>query len=117
MVMEVSERRVCRVAGQHRSTRRRTAPTYPYRHRLVARLRELALDHPRQGRRHVMDLLHKQRRSAAARLMKSLWRQGALLVTPYVSMMMRHSPSLQTIRATRSVHHAERPVFQARFRP
>jgi transposase-like protein len=32
---------------------------------------------------------------------------------PYVSMMMRHSPSLQTIRATRSVHHAERPVFQA----
>ncbi len=32
---------------------------------------------------------------------------------PYVSMMMRHSPSLQTIRVTRSVHHAERPVFQA----
>ncbi len=32
---------------------------------------------------------------------------------PYVSMMMRHSPSLQTIWATESVLHAEGPVFQA----
>jgi hypothetical protein len=36
------------------------------------------------------------------------WRQ------PSVSMMLRHSPSLQTIRATRSVHrHAERSLHPA----
>jgi transposase InsO family protein len=80
MVMEVSERRVCRVAGQHRSTQRRTAPPDPYRDRLVARMRELALEHPRRGRRHIMDLLRKERWSVGARLMKRLWRQEALLV-------------------------------------
>ena len=55
MVMEVSERRVCRVAHEHRSTQRRTAPPDPYRDRLVARMRELALEHPRRVRRAVMD--------------------------------------------------------------
>jgi putative transposase len=74
MVMEVSERRVCRVAGQHRSTQRRTAPPDPYRDRLVARMRELALEHPRRGRRHIMDLLRKERWLVGARPMKRLWR-------------------------------------------
>jgi hypothetical protein len=55
VVMEVSERRVCRVAHEHRSTQRRTAPPDPYRDRLVARMRELALEHPRRVRRAVMD--------------------------------------------------------------
>ncbi len=57
MVMDVSVRRVCRVAGQHRSTQRRTAPPNPYRDRLVTRMRELAVANPRRGRRYVMDLL------------------------------------------------------------
>ncbi len=51
-------------------------------------------------------------RGLAVDLDPSLCKQFRL-ARPYVSMMMRHSPSLQTIRATRSVHHAERPVFQA----
>jgi len=59
--MEVSERRVCRVAGQHRSTQRGTVPPDPYRDRLVARMHELALERPRHGRRHIMDLLRKER--------------------------------------------------------
>lgn len=75
MAMDVSERRVCRVAGQHRSTQRRTAPPNPYRDKLVARMRELAVANPRRGRRHVMDLLRKERWSVGARLMKRLWRQ------------------------------------------
>jgi transposase InsO family protein len=80
MVMDVSERRVCRVAGQHRSTQRRTAPPNPYRDRLVARIRELAVANPRRGWRYVMDLLHKERWSVGVRLMKRLWRREGLLV-------------------------------------
>ena len=82
MVMDVSERRVCRVAGQHRSTQRRTAPPNPYRDKLVARMRELAVANPRRGRRYIMDLLRKERWSVGARLMKRLWRQEGLLVPP-----------------------------------
>ena len=80
MVMDVSERRVCRVAGQHRSTQRRPAPPNPYWDRLVARMRELAVANPRRGRRYIMDLLRKERWSVGARLMKRLWRQEGLLV-------------------------------------
>ena len=80
MVMDVSERRVCRVAGQHRSTQRRTAPPNPYRDKLVARMRELAVANPRRGRRYIMDLLRKERWSVGARPMKRLWRQEGLLV-------------------------------------
>ncbi len=79
-VLPVSERQACRVIVQHRSTQRRTAPPDPYRDRLVARMGELALGHPRRGRRHIMDLLRKERWSVGARLMKRLWRQESLLV-------------------------------------
>ena len=79
-VLPVSERQACRVIGQHRSTQRRTAPPDPCRDRLVARMRELALEHPRRGRRYIMDLLRKERWSVGARLMKRLWRQESLLV-------------------------------------
>ena len=80
MAMDVSERRVCRVAGQHRSTQRRPVPPNPYRDRLVARIRELAVANPRRGHRYVMDLLHKERWSIGTRLMKRLWRTEGLLV-------------------------------------
>ncbi len=76
MVIDVSERRVCRVAGQHRSTQRRTAPPNPYRDKLVARMRELAVANAHRGRRSLMDLLRKERWSVGARLMKRLWRQA-----------------------------------------
>ena len=80
LVMDVSERRVCRVVGQHRSTQRRTAPPNPHRDRLVARMRELAVADPRRGWRYIMDVLRKERWSVGARLMKRLWRQEGLLV-------------------------------------
>jgi putative transposase len=49
----VSERRACRVVGQHRSTQRyeRLAPEYELR--LVKRMNELAARHPRYGYRRV----------------------------------------------------------------
>jgi len=80
MVMDVSQRRVCQVVGQHRSTQRRPAPPNPYRDKLVARMRELAEANPRRSRRYVMDLLRKERSSIGTRLMKRLWRQEGLLV-------------------------------------
>lgn len=80
MMMEVSDRRVCRVVDRHCSTQRRTAPPAPYWDRLVARMRELALEHPRRGRRHIIDLLRRERWLVGARLMKRLWQQEALLV-------------------------------------
>ena len=48
---KVSERRACRVVGQHRSTQRyeRVAPEYELR--LVARTNKLAAAHPRYGYR------------------------------------------------------------------
>jgi putative transposase len=79
-VMDVSERRACRAVGQHRSTQRRPAPANPYRDMLVARMRALAVENPRRGRRYVMDLLHKERWRIGARLMKRLWRSEGLLV-------------------------------------
>jgi hypothetical protein len=79
-VLPVSERQACRVIGQHRSTQRRTAPSDPYRDKLVARMRELAVANPRRGRRYIMDLLRKERWSVGTRLMKRLWRQESLLV-------------------------------------
>jgi len=79
-VMDVSERRACRAVGQHRSTQRRPAPANPYRDMLVARMRTLAVENPRRGRRYVMDLLHKERWQVGARLMKRLWRSEGLLV-------------------------------------
>ena len=76
----MSERQACRVIGQHRSTQRRTAPSDPYRDKLVARMRELAVANPRGGRRYIMDLLRKERWSVGTQLMKRLWRQESLLV-------------------------------------
>ena len=80
LVMDVSERRVCRVAGQHRSTQRRPAPPNPSPDGLVVRTRELAVANPRRGRRYLMDVLRKDRWSVGARLMRRLWRQEGLLV-------------------------------------
>lgn len=79
-MLRVSQRRACRVVGQHRSTQRRAARPNRYRDRLVARMRELAIENPRRGRRYVMDLLHKEGWSIGTRRMKRLWRTEGLLV-------------------------------------
>ena len=53
----VSERRACRVVGQHRSTQRYQRLPAEYELRLVARMNELAAAHPRWGYRTVWQLL------------------------------------------------------------
>lgn len=46
----------------------------------MARMRELAIENPRRGRRYVMDLLHNEGWSIGTRRMKRLWRTEGLLV-------------------------------------
>jgi len=53
----VSERRACRVVGQHRSTERYVAVAGDFALRLVARMNALALKYPRYGYRMVWALL------------------------------------------------------------
>lgn len=43
-------------------------------------MRKLAVLHPRRGRKHIIDLMHKESRKIGARLMKRLWRVEGLLV-------------------------------------
>jgi transposase InsO family protein len=76
--LRVSERHACRVVGQNRSTQQRAVAPNPYRDRLVAQIRELAIENPRRGRRYVMDLLHQEGRSIGTRRMKRLWRVEGL---------------------------------------
>jgi putative transposase len=53
----VSERRACRVVGQHRSTERYVAVAGDFELQLVARMNQLAAKHPRYGYRIVWALL------------------------------------------------------------
>ena len=55
-------------------------PPNPYRNRLVARMRELAVEHPRRGHHYIMDLLDKEGWPIGPRLMKRLWHTEGLLV-------------------------------------
>jgi HTH-like domain len=70
----VSERRACRVVGQHRSTQRyeRLAPEYELR--LVGRMNELAAAHPRYGYRRVWALLRSEGWSVNRKRIERLWR-------------------------------------------
>jgi putative transposase len=55
--MKVSERRVCRVLGQHRSTQRHLPLGRADEERLVADIVELARQHGRYGYRRIAALL------------------------------------------------------------
>ena len=79
---QVSERRACRVVGQHRSTQRyeRVAPEYELR--LVARMNELASVHPRYGYRRVWALLRSEGWRVNRKRVERLWRLEGLRVPP-----------------------------------
>lgn len=53
----------------------------PYRDKLVSRMRELAVLDPRRGRRHMMDLLHREGWTIGTRLVKPLCRVEGLQVS------------------------------------
>ena len=58
--LPVSERRACRLLGQHRSTQRYRRLPAEEELRLVGRMNELAARHPRYGYRRVWALLRRR---------------------------------------------------------
>lgn len=75
----VSQRRACRVAGQHRSTQRKQPrlPT-PADERLAGRLRDIARDHPRWGWKTAHQILLREGWSINRKRTRRVWRQEGL---------------------------------------
>ena len=81
MELKLSERRVCRVLGQHRSTQRRTPTGRDDEERLTADIVELARQYGRYGYRKIAELL----RSTAGwvvndKRVERIWRREGLKV-------------------------------------
>lgn len=78
----VSERRACRVVGQHRSTNRYRAIQPEFERRLVARMNELAAKHPRYGYRRIWALLRGEGFEVNRKRIERLWRLEGHRVPP-----------------------------------
>lgn len=79
----VSERRACRVVGQHRSTQRRPkAPPDDAEVRLREHLRDFARRHPRLGWRTAHTVAHREGLVTNAKRTRRLWRDEALQRPP-----------------------------------
>jgi transposase InsO family protein len=70
----VSERRACRVVGQHRSTNRYRPQPPGFELRLVKRMNELADQHPRYGYRRICALLRSEGWQVNVKRVHRLWR-------------------------------------------
>ncbi|MFN8156952.1 MAG: IS3 family transposase [Candidatus Nanopelagicales bacterium] len=79
---QVSERRACRLVGQHRSTNRYAAAPVDFERKLVARMTKLAERHPRWGYRMVHALLVEEGWPVNKKRIERLWRQEGLQVPP-----------------------------------
>jgi putative transposase len=75
----VSERRACRVAGQHRSTQRKQPrPPCDAEQRLARRLREIAKEHPRWGWKTAHEILLREGWTINRKRTRRIWRQEGL---------------------------------------
>ena len=79
---KVSERRACRVVGQHRSTNRYSPVPGDYEQRLVEAIHKLAETHPRYGYRRVHALLVADGWAVNVKRVERLWRREDLAVPP-----------------------------------
>jgi transposase InsO family protein len=82
----VSERRACQLVGQHRSTQRYERLPAEYELRLVARMNELAAQHPRYGYRRIWALLREEGWRVNRKRIERLWRLEGHRVPPRRSM-------------------------------
>lgn len=74
----VSERRACRVVGQHRSTQRKPRrPPSTEEQRLAARLRQIAREHPRWGWKTAHQILLREGWNINRKRTRRIWRQEA----------------------------------------
>lgn len=78
----VSERRACRLLGQHRSTQRYVAAPPEFELRLVARMNALAERHPRYGYRRIWALLRGEGFVVNRKRIERLWRLEGHRVPP-----------------------------------
>ncbi len=79
----VSQRRACRVVGQHRSTQRRQKhEPSPAEEQLRERLRQIARDHPRWGWRKAHDVCRREGLVVNSKRTRALWRDERLQRPP-----------------------------------
>jgi len=79
----VSERRACRVVGQHRSTQRRPPRPIPSEEeKLRRRLREFARRYPRLGWRKAHDVVRREGFVVNHKRLRRLWREEGLRRPP-----------------------------------
>ena len=79
----VSQRRACRVVGQHRSTQRRPARPVPAAdEKLRRRLRVFARNHPRLGWRKAHDVVRREGWTVNHKRLRRLWREEGLRRPP-----------------------------------
>jgi hypothetical protein len=79
----LSERRACKVIGQHRSTQRYRAQPAEFELRLVARMNELAERHPRYGYRRIWALLRSEGLEVNRKRIERLWRRALDHLIPH----------------------------------
>ena len=77
---ELSERRACRIAGQHRSTQRRLPTRGRGDDALRTELRVFSRDHPRWGYRKAWALLREEGWTVNCKQVQRLWREEGLRV-------------------------------------
>ena len=78
--LKVSERRICRVLGQHRSTQRHAPRGREDEERLIADMIELARQYGRYGYRRIAALLREAGWQVNAKRIECLWRREGLKV-------------------------------------
>jgi len=78
--LSLSERRACRIAGQHRSTQRHEPEPAPEDQALRERLRELSRERPRWGYRRAHASLRTEGWSLNRKRVQRLWREEGLRV-------------------------------------
>jgi transposase InsO family protein len=78
----VSERRACRLVGQHRSTNRYESRPTDLEAKLVERMRALAEEHPKWGYRMIHGLLVAEGWPVNKKRIERLWRREGLQLPP-----------------------------------
>jgi transposase InsO family protein len=79
----VSQRRACKVVGQHRTTQRRPLkPELPADAKLRSRLRRFARNHPRMGWRKAHTVVRREGYCVNHKKLRRLWREEGLRRPP-----------------------------------
>jgi putative transposase len=100
-----SERRACRLVGQHRSTQRlEPSPPGPVDEQLRSRLRKIAREYPRWGYRRAAVQLRRDGLKVNRKRVQRLWREEGLRV-PQKARKRRRGASTDSQGARRRAQH------------